>query len=66
MDRAYIETLNRTYNDYFSHPPQNAPVLVIDTDPLDFVHHTEHLKTIENRIRQALDLSPYQPTLLSK
>ncbi|MRR36460.1 deoxynucleoside kinase [bacterium] len=66
MDRGYIETLNQTYEDFFSRPYDNTPVLVIDTDPLDFVHHAEHLRIIENRIRQALNLSPYQPSLLGK
>jgi deoxyguanosine kinase len=66
MDRGYIETLNQTYEDFFSRPYDNTPVLVIDTDPLDFVHRAEHLRIIENRIRQALNLSPYQPSLLGK
>jgi len=66
MDRGYIDLLNQTYEDFFSRPYDNTPVLVIDTDPLDFVHHGEHLRLIENRIRQALNLSPYQPSLLGK
>jgi len=66
MDRGYIETLNQTYEEFFSRPYDNTPVLVIDTDPLDFVHHAEHLRIIENQIRQALNLSPYQPSLLGK
>jgi len=66
MERGYIQQLNDAYEEFFSKPYDSAPVLTIDTDPLDFVHHPEHLKIIENRIREALDLSPYQPTLLSK
>jgi deoxyguanosine kinase len=66
MDRGYIEILNQTYEEFFSKPYDSTPVLVIDTDPLDFVHHAEHLRIIENRIRQALNLSPYQPSLLGK
>ena len=66
MDRGYIDLLNQTYEDFFSRPYDNTPVLVIDTDPLDFVHHGEHLRLIENRIRQAMNLSPYQPSLLGK
>ncbi len=65
MERAYIETLNQTYEEFFSKPYDNTPVLTIDTDPLDFVRHSEHLDFIENRIRQALDLPPYQPSLLT-
>ena len=41
-----------------------TPYLVIDSNPLDFVRYPEHLKLIENRIRAALGISPYQPTLL--
>ncbi len=63
MERGYIEQLNQTYEDFFSKPYDNTPILTIDTDPLDFVHHAEHLKLIENRIRAALNLPPYQTTL---
>jgi deoxyguanosine kinase len=63
MERGYIETLNRTYEEFFSRPYDNTPVLTIDTDPLDFVHHPEHLKLIENRLREALNLPPYQAQL---
>jgi deoxyguanosine kinase len=63
MERGYIETLNRTYEEFFSKPYDNTPVLTIDTDPLDFVHHPEHLKLIENRIREVLNLPPYQARL---
>jgi deoxyguanosine kinase len=64
MERGYIETLNRTYEEFFSKPYDDTPVLTIDTDPLDFVHHPEHLKLIENRIREVLNLPPYQARLL--
>jgi deoxyguanosine kinase len=63
MERAYIETLNRTYEEFFSKPYDKTPVLTIDSDPLDFVHHPEHLKLIENRLREALNLPPYQAQL---
>jgi deoxyguanosine kinase len=63
MERGYIDLLNQTYEDFFSRPYDNTPVLTIDTDPLDFVHSPEHLKLIENRIREALHLSPYQAEL---
>jgi deoxyguanosine kinase len=65
MDHGYIEILNQTYEDFFSRP-YDAPILVIDTDPLNFVRQPEHLKIIENRIRETLGLSPYQPALLSQ
>jgi len=65
MERGYIEKLNQAYEEFFSHPYDHTPVLTIDSSPLDFVHNPEHLKQIENRIREALGLSPYQPTLIS-
>jgi len=64
MERGYIEQLNRAYEEFFSHPYDGTPVLTIDTNPLDFVRNTEHLNIIANRIRQVLNLPPYQPALI--
>ena len=66
MERGYIEELNYAYEDFFSRPYDGTPVLTIDTNPLDFVHNPKHLKLIENRIRETLNLSPYQPALMTK
>jgi deoxyguanosine kinase len=63
MERSYIEELNRAYEEFFSRPYDDTPVLTIDTNPLDFVHVPEHLRLIENRIREVLNLSPYQAEL---
>jgi deoxyguanosine kinase len=63
MERNYIEALNQAYEKFFSTPYDHTPILVIDTNPLDFVRYPEHLKLIENRIRQSLGLDPYQPSL---
>ena len=63
MERSYIEILNQTYEDFFSRPYQDVPVLVLDTNPLDFVHFPEHLRVIENRIRETLNLTPFQAQL---
>ena len=63
MERSYIEELNRAYEEFFSRPYDDTPVLTIDTNPLDFVHFPEHLRLIENRIREILNLSPYQTEL---
>jgi deoxyguanosine kinase len=63
MDRAYIDELGLAYDFFFSKPYNGTPVLTIDTNPLDFVRVPEHLKSIENRIRQALVLKPFQPDL---
>jgi deoxyguanosine kinase len=63
IERSYIDELNRAYEDFFSRPYDDTPVLTIDSDPLDFVRFPEHLNLIENRIREALNLSPYQAEL---
>jgi deoxyguanosine kinase len=62
MERGYIADLAAAYDDFFA--TTNLPYLVIDSNPLDFVRYPEHLDLIENRIREALKISPYQPTLL--
>lgn len=62
MERSYIADLAAAYDEFFS--SSTAPYLVIDSNPLDFVRYPEHLNLIENRIREALGISPYQPTLL--
>jgi deoxyguanosine kinase len=63
MERNYIDELNMAYEDFFSRPYDDTPVLTIDTNPLDFVRYPDHLKAIENRIREALNMSPYQSEL---
>jgi len=63
MERAYIDQLNHTYEDFFGKPYDRIPVLKIDTNPLNIVQSQEHLNLIENRIRQTLRLSPFQPGL---
>ncbi len=63
MEREYIEALNGAYEAFFASPCDGTPVLTIDTNPLNFVLYPEHLHSIENRIRQALNLLPYQPSL---
>lgn len=68
MERDYIDELNHAYEDFFVDARQNitgsgTPVLTIDTNRLDFVWRPEHLKWVENRIRQSLKLSPFQTEL---
>lgn len=63
MEREYIDQLNHAYEDFFAKPYDSTPILPIDTDPLNFVQNPAHLKKIENHIRQALGLPPFQPTL---
>jgi deoxyguanosine kinase len=63
MEWSYIDQLSRTYDTYYSEHQKNSPVLIIDTNDLDFVRNPEHLAWLENRIRHALKLSPFQPEL---
>lgn len=65
MERSYIHELNLAYDEYFSKPFDHTPVLTIDTNNLNFVQNPEHLKLMENRIRQSLNLPPFQQTLPS-
>lgn len=64
MQRAYIEELNQAYEGFFAnHQDRRSPVLTIDTNELDYVHLRQDLEWVENRIRQMLKVSPYQPEL---
>jgi deoxyguanosine kinase len=63
MDRDYIHQLNLTYETFFNRKDEISQVLIIDTDDLDYVHSPEALKFVENRIRQALRLPPFQQEL---
>ena len=63
MERAYINELNVAYDEFFSKPFERTPVLIIDSNNLNIIQNPEHLKLVENRIRQSLNLSPFQPAL---
>jgi deoxyguanosine kinase len=63
MEKSYIDDLNHAYEDFFSKPYDGTPVLKIDTNPLNIVQIPEHLNLVEQRIRQSLGLSPFQPGL---
>jgi deoxyguanosine kinase len=63
MDPGYIELLNQAYDDYYLNTSHSTPVLVIDTNNLDYVRYNDDLRWAENRIRQALQLAPFQPEL---
>jgi deoxyguanosine kinase len=63
MERGYIHELNMAYEDFFSRPFDHTPVLKIDSNELNIIQSVEHLKLIENRIRETLGLSPFQPSL---
>ncbi|MBI2331500.1 MAG: deoxynucleoside kinase [Chloroflexi bacterium] len=66
MERSYINELNVAYEEFFSKPFDHTPILKIDSNELNIVQNAEHIKLIENRIREALGLAPYQPALPMK
>lgn len=63
MERAYIEELHAAYEDFFGDDHRGSPVLTIDSSQLDFVRNAEHLQLVEDRLRLALKLPPYQQAL---
>lgn len=63
MEKNYIAQVNRAYDDFFLNHKATSPVLVIETQDLDYVRYPEDLRWIENRIRQHLELPPFQPEL---
>lgn len=66
MERSYIHELNMAYEEFFSKPFDHTPILKIDTNDLNIIQNAEHVKFIENRIRETLGLAPYQPALPMK
>lgn len=63
MERGYIDELNRAYDDFFARPYDRTPILVIDTNHINIVQNPEDLRMIENKIREALGVAPFQPSL---
>ncbi len=62
MERGYIDQLNKTYEIRFAnYPSQNC--LTINTNQLDYVRNPEDLENVNQRIRQALKLAPFQESL---
>jgi deoxyguanosine kinase len=66
MERGYIDELNHAYDDYFAKPYDHTPVLIIDTNHINIVQNPEHLKQVENKIRETLGITPFQPSLPMK
>jgi len=62
MGRAYIESLQRAYERYFSTYTQ-IPLLTIDTDNLDYVRDASALAFVEGQVRTALGIGAYQQPL---
>jgi deoxyguanosine kinase len=63
MERDYIQQLNVAYDSFFAERQPDTVVLPIDTDLLDYVRNPEALRFVENRLRQALRLPPFQQEL---
>jgi len=66
MERNYIDELNQAYDEFFSKPFDHTPVLKIDSNELNIIQNTEHIKLIENKIRETLGLTPFQASLPMK
>ena len=62
MEYAYIEELNEAYEDFFERHT-DIPVLTIDSTTLDFVARSEDLDYVADRVRQKLQIPPYQQHL---
>jgi len=54
MDRDYIDRLRIAYDEFFSFYDE-APVLRIDTDELNFVRHPEDLNHVIALVESALE-----------
>jgi deoxyadenosine/deoxycytidine kinase len=51
IDQDYIEQLNQAYNNFFFHY-NDAPLLVIKTDGIDFVANSSHLDDLVEQIKK--------------
>ena len=51
MSQDYIDALNQVYNEYFFRF-QESPLLIINTNDIDFVHNEEDLEEVIRYIRQ--------------
>jgi deoxyadenosine/deoxycytidine kinase len=66
MDPAYIADLGAAYDEFFSASVAGdgqAPVLVIETEHVDFVNRPEDLRLVAERIQAALGVGAYQVPL---
>jgi deoxyguanosine kinase len=63
MDQEYIHQLTLAYDEFFTSHHKGGPVVTFETDQLDFVHDAAQLRHVENRIRQALRVAPFQTEL---
>lgn len=63
MESSYIEAVNLSYNQYFTHHYQGPPVLTLNTNQLDFVKNPEDLALIERKVQEDLSEVLKQETL---
>lgn len=63
MDVAYIAELNQAYESFFGDGYNDPKILTINTNDLNYVADPNDLKLVENRIRQALEMPPFQTEL---
>jgi NTP pyrophosphatase (non-canonical NTP hydrolase) len=64
MDRDYIDGLRRAYERFFV-DYSATPLLIIDTNHLNFVQNPDDLNHIVGQVRSALGLLPRQAALLT-
>ena len=62
MDRDYLESLRQSYERFFS-TPQPAPILNVDTNPLNIVARQADFQFIVDRVRGFLQEGPFQQQL---
>jgi len=62
MDVEYIDILNQTYETHFGNSSEKN-ILALNTNNLDYVRSPDHLEYIDQRIRQAMKLTPFQESL---
>jgi len=62
MEFAYIEELNQAYEAFFDER-EELPVLTIDSTALDFVSRPDDLDFVADRVRERLQIPPYQQHL---
>jgi len=65
MDRQYMQALNDSYNYFFFHYTE-APLLVVNTNGIDFVKHADDLKDLEERILAHREGTVYYTPLPSR
>ncbi len=58
MDEGYIQTLNEAYNYFFFHY-EDTPLLVVNTNELDFVKNRQHYEDLLQRILQPFTGTQY-------